>query len=181
MSLGATTSFLKMPGELVHEILLTHIPLRALSPMAGAVVVDVPALLDLRHHVTATVAALDQATEGEVAPDGVSITLAVLVEHTLDLFKHFHGNQGLVVALVGLTIVVKVPAVNAFAKNLMQSALMNARSSKSKTSTSECAQLVSVRFTRRGKTVARVATRSETPARIMAVVLVGSEVTSPPY
>ena len=53
-------------GEALLQHLLTRVPLRALSLRAGAVVVDVAALLDLRNEGATAVATDDEAQKRKV-------------------------------------------------------------------------------------------------------------------
>ena len=110
---------LQQAGELSPQHFLARVRLRALSLVAGAVVVDIPTLLDLAHHGAAAMPARDQPAEREqlfrlARPPG-----SATVQNRLHALPEFAGYDGLVAAAVGRAVEIEVARVNAVPEDLV--------------------------------------------------------------
>jgi hypothetical protein len=108
--------------EFLGDDFFTHVGLIAFPLVAGAVIIGIPALLELAHESTAAMAAIDEAREGEVALAAPKLAGIAGIKDALHALPEFSGDKGLVLAPVMVAFPFKVAGVDAVAQDCVHCA-----------------------------------------------------------
>jgi hypothetical protein len=107
----------KDQGELVRNHLFAHIGFVAFSSIAGAVVVNVSALLEFAHHRAAAMTAIHQTREGEVMLSAAGLFCVATIQHALHPMPKLASNQWLVPTAVVMALPFVLARVDAVAQD----------------------------------------------------------------